>query len=95
MPDFWQRKPLRLMACCAAITISAVGNSFFVFLEFLSLAVRGGFFNFSGTRSTHSACVGAYIDPLPVSMPDATREARRPMGSRFPGLTLMAKSLRQ
>lgn len=28
-------------------------------------------------------------------MPDATREARRPMGSRFPGLTLVAKSLRQ
>lgn len=33
--------------------------------------------------------------PSPVSMPDATREARCPMGSRFPGLTLMAKSLRQ
>nr|DAZ84973.1 MAG TPA: hypothetical protein [Caudoviricetes sp.] len=65
------------------------------FLEFLSLAVRGGFFNFSGTRSTHSACVGAYIHPLPVSMPDATREARRPMGSRFPGLTLTFNGLRQ
>lgn len=83
------------MACCVAITISAVGDSFLFFLEFLSLAVRGGFFNFSGTRSTHSAYVGAYIDPLPASMPDATREARRPMGSRFPGLTLMVNSLRQ
>nr|DAH93846.1 MAG TPA: hypothetical protein [Caudoviricetes sp.] len=28
-------------------------------------------------------------------MPDATREARRPMGSRFPCLTLVIKSLRQ
>lgn len=65
------------------------------FLEFLSLAVGEGFFNFSGTRSTHLACVEAYIHPLPVSMPDATREARRPMGSRFPGLTLAFNSLRQ
>lgn len=72
------------------------GTLFFVFLEFLSLAVGEGFFNFSGTRSTHSACVGAYIHPpLPVSMPDATREARRPMGSRFPGLTLTFNGLRQ
>ena len=39
--------------------------------------------------------VDAYIDPLPVSMPDATREARRPMGSRFPGLTLAFNGLRQ
>jgi len=58
-------KPLRLMAYRVAITISAMVNSFFVFLEFLSLAVRGGFFNFSGTRSTHSVCAGAYIHPLP------------------------------
>lgn len=28
-------------------------------------------------------------------MPDATREARRPMGSRFPGLTLTFNGLRQ
>lgn len=42
------------------------------------------------------ACVGAYIHPpLPVSMPDATREARRPMGSRFSGLTLTFNGLRQ
>jgi hypothetical protein len=41
------------------------------------------------------ACAGAYIHPLPVSMPDATREARRPMGSRFPGLTLTFNGLRQ
>lgn len=41
------------------------------------------------------ACKVAYVDPLPVSMPDATREARRPMGSRFPGLTLTIKGLRQ
>nr|DAH94728.1 MAG TPA: hypothetical protein [Caudoviricetes sp.] len=53
------------MACRVAITISAMGNSFLFFLEFLSLAVGGGFFNFSGTRSTHSACAGAYIDPPP------------------------------
>lgn len=83
------------MAYRVAITISAVGNSFLFFLEFLSLAVRGGFFNFLGTRSTHSVRVDAYIDPLPVSMPDATREARRPMGSRFPGLTLAFNGLRQ
>lgn len=83
------------MAYRVAITIPAMVNSFFVFLEFLSLAVRGGFFNFSGTRSTYSACVGAYIDPLPVSIPDATREARCPMGSRFPGLTLTLKGLRR
>lgn len=36
-----------------------------------------------------------YTPPLPVSMPDATREARRPMGSRFPGLTLTFNGLRQ
>nr|DAG80952.1 MAG TPA: hypothetical protein [Caudoviricetes sp.] len=83
------------MAYRVAITISAVGNSFLFFLEFLSLAVRGGFFNFSGTRSTHSVRVGACIDPLPVSMPDATRQARRPMGSRLPALTLLSRSLRQ
>lgn len=65
------------------------------FLEFLSLAVGEGFFNFSGTRSTHLARVEAYIHPLPVSMPDATREARRPMGSRFPGLTLTFNGLRK
>lgn len=28
-------------------------------------------------------------------MPDATREARRPMGSHFPGLTLAFNGLRQ
>lgn len=28
-------------------------------------------------------------------MPDATREAHRPMGSRFPGLTLTFNGLRQ
>jgi hypothetical protein len=88
-------KPLRLMACHVAITISAMGNSFFIFSKFLSLAVGEGFFNFSGTRSTYSACVEAYVDPLPVSMPDATREARRPMGSRSPGLTLTIKGLRR
>lgn len=36
-----------------------------------------------------------YTPPLPVSMPDAIRKARSPMGSRFLGLTLVAKSLRQ
>ena len=71
------------------------GSLFLFFWEFLSLAVGEGFFNFSGTRSTHSACVGPYIHPSPVSMPDATREARRPMGSRFPGLTLALNGLRQ
>lgn len=78
-----------------AITISAMENSFLFLGKILSLAVGKGFFNFSGIRSTYSACVGAYIDPLPVSMPDATREARCPMGSRFPGLTLTLKGLRQ
>lgn len=69
---------------------------FFLFLgKILSLAVEEGFFNFSGTRSTHSACIGDCIDPLPVSIPDATREARCPMGSRFPGLTLTLKGLRR
>nr|DAQ58116.1 MAG TPA: hypothetical protein [Caudoviricetes sp.] len=81
------------MSCCNHYLCH--GGTLFCFLEFLSLAVGEGFFNFSGTRSTHSACVGAYIHPLPVSMPDATREARRPMGSRFPGLTLAFNSLRQ
>lgn len=39
--------------------------------------------------------LGLIYTPYPVSMLDATREARRPMGSRFPGLTLTFNSLRQ
>nr|DAW52460.1 MAG TPA: hypothetical protein [Bacteriophage sp.] len=76
-------------------SLSLPWGTLFCFFEFLSLAVRGGFFNFSGTRSTHSACVGIIYTPSPVSMPDATREARRPMGSRSPGLTLTFNGLRQ
>ena len=39
--------------------------------------------------------LGLIYTPYPVFMPDATREARRPMGSRFPGLTLAFNGLRQ
>lgn len=39
--------------------------------------------------------LGLIYTPSPVSMPDATREARHPMGSRFPGLTLTFNGLRQ
>nr|DAZ57453.1 MAG TPA: hypothetical protein [Caudoviricetes sp.] len=34
------------MACCVAITISAVGNSFLFFLEFLALLLEEAFLIF-------------------------------------------------
>nr|DAH49928.1 MAG TPA: hypothetical protein [Bacteriophage sp.] len=79
-------KRLRLAACRVRITISAMGNSFFVFWEFLSLAVEEGFFNFSGTWSTHSACVGAYIHPPPGIHAGRYRGSPPPHGFPLPRL---------
>nr|DAO38148.1 MAG TPA: hypothetical protein [Bacteriophage sp.] len=76
-------------------SLSLPWGTLFCFFGILKPCCWRRLFSFSGTRSTHSACVGSYVDPLPVFMPDATREARRPMGSRFPGLTLTFNGLRQ
>ena len=59
------------------------------------MLLEKAFFNFRELGVLTRCVLGLIYTPLPVSISNATREAHRPMGSRFPGLTLIFNSLRQ
>lgn len=57
--------------------------------------VTGPFFYFGELEQPTRRVRDAIYTPSRLSHTDATMEARRPMGSRFPALTLLSGSLRQ
>jgi hypothetical protein len=65
------------------------------FRNFKALLLEETFLIFRELGVLTRRVLGLIYTPSPVSMPGATREARRPMGSRFPGLTLTFNGLRQ